>query len=126
MRVEGYGSCPAMTAGWHCVDRDTYGYGAGAEALPDAKELRIQIRDRAVAVRKQVAPPLVAGETRRRSKVRTMPNGVTYVPDAQLQQIIPLYNVNLDISALQMVITETCNAIRGTMVTDLFLMLPSG
>lgn len=126
LRVKGYGSFPAMTPRWHCIDGDTYGYGPGAEALPDAKELRVQIRDRAAAVRKQVAPPLVAGETLRRSKVRTMPNGVTYVPDGQLQQIIPLYNVNLDVSALQMVIAETCNAIRGTMFTDLFLMLQSG
>ena len=126
LRVKGYGSFPAMTPRWHCIDGDTYGYGPGAEALPDAKELRVQIRDRAAAVRKQVAPPLVAGETLRRSKVRTMPNGVTYVPDGQLQQIIPLYNVNLDVSALQMVIAETCEAIRGTMFTDLFLMLQSG
>lgn len=125
LRVKGYESFPAMTPRWHCVDGDTYGYGPGAEALPDAKELRIQIRDRAVAVRKQVAPPLVAGETLRRSKVRTMPNGVTYVPDSQLQQIIPLYNVNLDISALQGIISETSQAIHGTMFSDLFLMLQS-
>lgn len=126
LRLKGYGSFPAMTPRWHCIDNDTYGYGPGAEALPDAKELRAQIRDRAAAVRKQVAPPLVAGETLRQSKVRTMPNGVTYVPDGQLQQIIPLYNVDLNIAALQSVIAETCESIRGTMFSDLFLMLQSG
>ena len=107
LRVKGYGSFPAMTPRWHCIDGDTYGYGPGAEALPDAKELRVQIRDRAAAVRKQVAPPPVAGPTLRRSKVRPMPHGVTSAPYRQLPQIIHLYHANLHASAFPLALPGT-------------------
>ncbi|ANZ44213.1 portal protein [Cloacibacillus porcorum] len=123
LSVRGYHGFPAMTPRWHCIDNDVYGYGPGAEALPDAKELRIQIRDRAVAIRKQVAPPLVAPEGLRRSGVRSMPNGITYVPDGQMQQIQQLYNVQLNLPGLQQIIQETADSIRSTMYADLFLML---
>lgn len=123
LSVRGYSAFPAMTPRWHCIDNDVYGYGPGAEALPDAKELRIQIRDRAAAIRKQVAPPLVAPEGLRRSGVRSMPNGITYVPDGQVQQIQQLYNVQLNLPGLQQIIQETAASIRSTMYADLFLML---
>lgn len=123
LAVRGYSAFPVMTPRWHCIGNDIYGYGPGAEALPDAKELRIQIRDRAVAIRKQVAPPLVAPEGLRRSGVRSMPNGVTFVPDGQVQQVLPLYNVQLNLPGLQQIIQETTESIRSTMYADLFLML---
>lgn len=126
LSVRGYSAFPAMTPRWHCIDSDIYGYGPGAEALPDAKELRVQIRDRSAAIRKQVAPPLVAPEGLRRSGVRSMPNGITYVPDGQVQQIQQLYNVQLNLPGLQQIIQETANSIRSTMFADLFLMLQSG
>lgn len=126
LSVRGYSAFPAMTPRWHCIDNDIYGYGPGAEALPDAKELRVQIRDRAAAIRKQVAPPLVAPEGLRRSGVRSMPNGITYVPDGQVQQIQQLYNVQLNLPGLQQIIQETADSIRSTMFADLFLMLQSG
>ena len=126
LAVRGYSDFPAMTPRWHCIDNDIYGYGPGAEALPYAKELRIQIRDRALAIRKQVAPPLVAPEGLRRSGVRSAPNGVTFVPDGQVQQIQQLYNVQLNLPGLQQIIQETADSIRSTMFADLFLMLQSG
>lgn len=126
LAVRGYSAFPAMTPRWHCIDNDIYGYGPGAEALPDAKELRVQVRDRAAAIRKQVAPPLVAPEGLRRSGVRSMPNGITYVPDGQVQQIQQLYNVQLNLPGLQQIIQETANSINSTMYADLFLMLQSG
>ena len=121
--VKGYQAFPAMTPRWHCIDNDIYGYGPGAEALPDAKELRVQIRDRSTAIRKQVAPPLIASEGLRRSGVLSKPNGITFVPDGQVQQVLPLYNVQLNLPGLQQIIQETADSIRSTMFADLFLML---
>ncbi len=68
----------------------------------------------------------MAPEGLRRSGVRSMPNGITYVPDGQVQQIQQLYNVQLNLPGLQQIIQETADSIRSTMFADLFLMLQSG
>lgn len=60
LKLAGYKELPFMAPRWDVVGNDTYGFGPAARALPDAKELRAQIRDRAIRD-SQAGGPAAAG-----------------------------------------------------------------
>lgn len=123
LRLSGYSDFPVMTPRWTVGESDIYGYGPASEALPDIKTLQAMKEDYLRGVKKQVSPPLVASRGVLEGGVKTMPNGITYVTDGLSAQVVPLYNVNLNLEALAATMEQYKADIRKSLYVDLFMML---
>jgi len=124
LRVGGYESFPVLGPRWQITTTaDVYGKAPGWDALGDSKMLQKMQRKKLLGLDKIVDPPvqkdgMVSGE------VNTLPGGVTTssanVPNAGVR---PVYQVQIDLNALEASISTTKEAIGSTFYTDLFLML---
>ena len=124
LRVGGYEDFPVVGPRWQTTTTaDIYGKSPGWDALGDAKMLQKMVRKKLLGLDKSIDPPvqkdgMVSGE------VNTLPGGVTTssanVPNAGVR---PLYQVQIDLNAIDASIDRTKEAISSIFYTDLFLML---
>ena len=124
LRIGGYEDFPILAPRWQTTTTaDAYGKGPGWDALGDARMLQKMVRKKLLGLDKSIDPPvqkdgMVSGE------VNTLPGGVTTssasVPNAGVR---PVYQVQIDLNAIDASIDKTKEAIGSTFYTDLFLML---
>lgn len=124
LRESGFKRFPGIAPRWEVAGGDIYGNSPGMEALGDIKQLQHQNLRLGQAIDKQTNPPIQVPITMLNQKVDTLPGGVSYYdPSSANGKIQSAYQVNLDLSHLQMNMNDVRQRIDKAFYTDLFLML---
>ena len=123
LRVSGYDEFPVMAPRWDVVAANIYGIGPGWHALSDSKMLQELQKDKLIAVKKVTSPPIkTTASVYNRNIPNINPKGITVVDDPSQAGIAPLFQINPDLSGLQLVIGDTQQSLRQCFFYDLFLM----
>lgn len=79
LEKRGFHEAPHLTPRWDTVANDAYGRSPAMDALPDNKQLQLQVRRQAQGIDKQVNPPLQADLQLKNQPAALIPGGVTYI-----------------------------------------------
>src|SRR5215470_798250 len=79
LSIRGFHEAPNVTPRWDTVANDAYGRSPAMDALPDCKQLQLQVRRQAQGIDKQVNPPLQADLQLKNSPASLIPGGITYI-----------------------------------------------
>lgn len=126
LRESGFKRFPGIVPRWDVAGGDIYGNSPGMEALGDVKQLQHMNIRLGQAIDYQTKPPLQVPITMMNQKIETLPGGISYYdPAAGGSQgaIHSAFQVNLDLTHLQLNMSEVRGRIKESFYTDLFLML---
>jgi len=79
LEKRGFHEAPHITPRWDTVANDAYGRSPAMDALPDCKQLQLEVRRQAQGIDKHVNPPLVADIQLKNQPASMIPGGVTHV-----------------------------------------------
>jgi len=120
----GFKRFPALAARWAVTGNDVYGTGPGHDALPDIRQLQHEQLRKGQAIDYQTNPPLQVPATLKEAGVNRLPGGVQYVDNVGGDNAIKtMFDVQLDLRALQESIVDVRSRIKANFYEDLFLML---
>lgn len=124
LRKSGFHESPAIVVRWDLVSNDAYGRSPGMDALPDAKQLQMEVRRKAQGIDKHVNPPMVADIQLKNQPASLLPGGVTYLA-GMLQNggkgFAPAYgDWKPDLSAMIEDLQEVRDRIKRTFFNDIF------
>ena len=120
----GFKRFPALAARWAVTGNDVYGTGPGHDALPDIRQLQHEQLRKGQAIDYQTNPPLQVPATLKEAGVNRLPGGVQYVDNVGGDNAIKtMFDVQLDLRALQESIVDVRGRIKANFYEDLFLML---
>jgi hypothetical protein len=68
-----------ITPRWDTVANDAYGRSPAMDALPDCKQLQLEVRRQAQGIDKLVNPPLIADQQLKNQPAQLIPGGITYI-----------------------------------------------
>lgn len=123
-RVGGFKRFPVMAPRWDVTAQDVYGRSPGMDCLGDVKALQVMQKEKAKAIQKMVAPPLVGGASLKQAAISALPGGVTFVDGGEpVKQLAPLYQVNPQIQHLVADIEDHRRRIDRAFFADMFLMI---
>lgn len=124
LRKRGYHERLAIIGRWDLVANDAYGRSPGMDALPDVKQLQLEVRRKAQAIDKHVNPPMVADIQLKNQPASLLPGGVTYVSGLMTSTkagFSPAYgNWSPDTKAISEDLVEIRDRIKRTFFNDLF------
>ncbi len=119
LRKRGFHEAPHIIPRWDLVSNDAYGRSPAMDALPDNKQLQLEVRRKAQAIDKLVNPPLVADIQLKNQPVSLLPGGMTYVAgilsNASRPGVAPIYTVNPQVKEMM----EDLNEVRAR-IKDIF------
>jgi hypothetical protein len=120
----GYKNIPFVGPRWDVCGSNVYGTCPGMKALGDTKQLHVMIKDEAIAIKKQIHPPMNADSSLVGKPASVLPGGVTYTDLKEGNKgFVPAYQISIDISALEMKIDKLEKGIRKHFYNDLFLSI---
>lgn len=119
LRVRGYEDFPVVIPRWETVACDTYGYGPGWAAVGETKTLQEMARDKLIAIKMMIQPPIVAPTSARNERMQFVPGAINYTDSDAAAR--PAYQVNLDLNAISQGIQESQEKILKAFYADLFL-----
>jgi len=123
LRESGFHSFPILAPRWDVTGEDTYGTDCpGMTALGDVKQLQLQEREKAKAIRKMIDPALVGAPELRTQKTSLLPGDITYVREPQ-HGLRAIHEITLNIDHLVRDMGEVQYRIQRAFFEDLFLML---
>lgn len=126
LNVAGYNEFPVASPRWTVVGNQTYGRGPGMKVLGDVKMLQKLQEKSLIALDKQVEPPVQAPGSLKNENINSMPGGVSYYDETTSGAgIRPLYDMRVDLQAVEFKIQQTQSRIREGLYNDLFKMLAS-
>ncbi len=124
LRKRGYRERLAIIGRWDLVANDAYGRSPGMDALPDVKQLQLEVRRKAQAIDKHVNPPMVADIQLKNQPASLLPGGVTYVTGMSTSGkagFAPAYGSwSPDTKAISEDLIEIRDRIKRTFFNDLF------
>lgn len=113
---------PVFVARWSVLGEDSWGRGAGHDALPDVKQLQKEAEDWNDAREKLVRPPLRASGSVDPWAVNTDPDGMTF-DDNRENGVTPLYQVNYRPEAGAQGMADLRQRIDQAFYRDKFLLM---
>lgn len=119
--VGGFHEFPVVVARYQITGTEPYGKGPGTFAEGDAKSLQHMEKDYLTAVELAVKPPMTTTADNATKGVSLVPGGKTYVQ--QVDGVKPLFQVQMDLPALQQKIVDLEDRIKRAYSADLFLLL---
>lgn len=123
LRKRGFHESPAIPVRWDLVSNDAYGRGPGMDALPDIKQLQHEVRRKAQAIDKLVAPPMLADLQLKNQPASLLPNGITYIAGLMSQPkpgMMPVYQVTPPVKEITEDLIEVRDRIKDTFYNNLF------
>lgn len=123
LEKRGFYEAPNLTPRWDTVANDPYGRSPAMDALPDCKQLQLQVRRQAQGIDKQVNPPLQADIQMKNQPTSLIPGGITYIaglmssPNAGMQSI---YNHRIELGPMTENLEMVRARIKQTFFNDLF------
>ena len=121
----GYFEQPVVAPRWGIRGSDVYGDRCPAmEALGDVKQLQFETLRKSEAIDKLVDPPMQAPPQLKNQPWSTLPGGVSYIDQTQLQGgLRPIYEVNPRLNEMMLDIVDVQRRINDAFYVDLFRML---
>ena len=125
LRKGGFHEAPHVTTRWDLVSNDAYGRSPGMDALPDVKQLQLEVRRKAQAIDKHVNPPMVADIQLKNQPASLIPGGITYVSGMTTGKVgfAPVYTVQPDFGGMTEDLTEIRERIKKVFFNDLFQVI---
>jgi|SRR5215475_2020978 len=124
LRKRGFHEAPHIIPRWDLVSNDAYGRSPAMDALPDNKQLQLEVRRKSQAIDKLVNPPLVADIQLKNQPVSLLPGGVTYVAGilsgTQRPGVAPIYQVQPPVKEIMEDLNEVRERIKKIFFNDLF------
>lgn len=125
LRKRGFNEDPAIPVRWDLVSNDAYGRSPGMDALPDIKQLQLEVRRKAQAIDKLVNPPMVADIQLKNQPASLLPGGVTYIAGLMSapggkQGFAPVYTVQPPVKEISEDLNEVRQRIKETFYVPLF------
>jgi hypothetical protein len=123
LEKRGFFENPSITARWDTVANDAYGRSPAMDALPDCKQLQLQVRRQAQGIDKQVNPPLQADIQLKNQPASLIPGGVTYVAGLMSSQnpgMQSIYNHKIELGAMTENLELVRERIKKIFFNDLF------
>lgn len=124
LEKRGFYEAPHLTPRWDTVANDAYGRSPAMDALPDCKQLQLQVRRQAQGIDKLVNPPLQADLQLKNSPASLLPGGITYVAGLMSQPnpgMVPVYgNWKPEIAAMTELLELVRQRVGKIMYNDLF------
>lgn len=123
LRKRGFHEAPHIPVRWDLVSNDAYGRSPGMDALPDIKQLQLEVRRKAQAIDKQVNPPMLADIQLKNQPASLLPGGVTYIAGLMSQAkpgFAPAYQVQPDLKGMTEDLAEVRQRIKETFYVPLF------
>lgn len=123
----GFQEFPVMAPRWDVTGEDVYATDCpGMTAIGDCKALQTGEVKKAKGIGKSVDPPLQAPSSMKGRRISLIEGDVSYIDGAMPgQKIESIYNVNLDLNAMQQEIAIIEDRIDKAFFVDLFLMINS-
>ena len=119
----GFYEQPFIAPRWDIVANDAYGRGPGMDALPDIKQLQLEVKRKAQAIDKLVNPPMLADVQLKNQPASLLPGGVTYVAGLMSQGkpgFAPVYQVQPPVKEIMEDLNEVRERIKSIFFNDLF------
>ena len=116
LRKKGYHEKPFAAVRWDLVANDAYGRSPAMDALPDIKQLQLEVRRKAQAIDKLVNPPMVADIQLKNQPASLLPGGVTYIAGMLSNArpgFAPVYQVQPPVKEIMEDLNEVREAARG-------------
>lgn len=125
LRKSGFHEAPHIISRWDLVSNDAYGRSPGMDALPDVKQLQLEVRRKAQAIDKHVNPPMVADIQLKNQPASLLPGGITYVAGMTTGKVgfAPVYTVQPDFRGMTEDLTEIRERIKKIFFNDLFQVI---
>lgn len=123
----GFEEFPVMAPRWDVTGEDVYATDCpGMTAIGDCKALQTGELKKAKGIGKSVDPPLQAPSSMKGRRISLVEGDISYV-DANVpgQKIESIFNVNIDLNAMQQEIAIIEDRINSAYFVDLFLMFAS-
>lgn len=121
LRDSGYDRNPVVASRWYQEGSEVYGMSPAMYALPEAKMLQVQMRDKAEAQRRMNRPPVQAPTSMRNNPFSLTAGAVLFSDDEK--GVRPVHTINPPIDAMRVDINETEERINEAMFANLFMML---
>jgi len=119
----GFHEQPFIAPRWDIVANDAYGRGPGMDALPDIKQLQMEVRRKGQAIDKLVNPPMVADIQLKNQPASLLPGGITYVAGVLSNQrpgFAPVYQVQPPVKEIMEDLNEVRQRIKDVFFNNLF------
>lgn len=122
---QGYDYFPILCARWEKNDEDAYGVDCpGMTTLGDARQLQLGERRILEAVERKNRPPMIAPTSMRGKENIHVPGSTTYMDLREgMQGIRSAYDINFDITEMEVKQAQCRQRIDRGWYADLFLML---
>ncbi len=125
-KLAGFRERPFSGARWDVTSNDPYGRSPGMDALPAARQLQVEQKQKGTAIAKQVNPPMKASVSMKNEPTDVTPGGVTFVTDMGPNSgFAPAYTVTPQLGDMKEDILEIQNRIKAVMFNDLFQRFPT-
>lgn len=123
LRVGGYKFFPVICPRWRTkATSDIYGMGIGQEVLGDVKMLQEMNKEKLIGLAKITRPPLQVSSNVP-GTVNMRPDGITRFNGTTDQAVRPVYQVPLDMNAVEYAIAQVEQRINKAFYVDIFSML---
>jgi Asp-tRNA(Asn)/Glu-tRNA(Gln) amidotransferase C subunit len=120
----GFYEAPHITPRWDTVANDAYGRSPAMDALPDCKQLQLQVRRQAQGIDKHVNPPLLADQQLKNQPAQLIPGGITYIAglmSSSTPGMTPAYgNWKPDLAAMNENLELVRNRLKEIFFNNLF------
>lgn len=123
LEKRGFYEAPHITPRWDTVANDAYGRSPAMDALPDCKQLQLQVRRQAQGIDKQVNPPLQADLQLKNQPASLIPGGITYIAGLMSSTgggMRSIYEHKIDLGAMNENLELVRNRIKQIFFNDLF------
>lgn len=124
LRKRGFFEAPHVIPRWDLVSNDPYGRSVAMDALPDNKQLQLEVRRKSQAIDKLVNPPLVADIQLKNQPVSLLPGGMTYVAGIlsgnNRPGVAPIYTVQPPVKEIMEDLNEVRQRIKDIFFNPLF------
>lgn len=119
--VGGFEEWPVPVARYLITGNEAYGKGPGWFAEGDSKGLQLLEKDDIMAVELGIKPPMQASQSASKQGINLVPGSYTVVD--RVDEVKPLFNVNVNLQHLQAKIVDLEDRIKRAYSADMFLML---
>jgi len=123
LEKRGFYEAPHITPRWDTVANDAYGRSPAMDALPDCKQLQLQVRRQAQGIDKQVNPPLQADLQMKNQPAALIPGGITYIAGLLSSTgggMRSIYTHKIELQAMNENLELIRNRTKQTFYNDLF------
>lgn len=123
LQQNAYAEMPGLFPRWELVGSETYGVSPIMDAMPDVRQLQVEVKEKGAAIAYMIRPPIVADQILKSVKGSLLPGSRVYVPSHSAVGAKPIYTVQPPLQEMRNDIIALQNSIYEFCHNDLFRMI---